>query len=74
MAEKQEIVQPEQFTFEDDGIYPGSVLPVLLYRAAVTDGRAGSRFYFRARIRSKRLAQFLAKRGLFLCSLPQHIA
>jgi uncharacterized protein YjlB len=36
MAEKQEIVQPEQLHFDDDGIYPGSVLPVLLYRAAIT--------------------------------------
>src|SRR5205823_12076938 len=36
MAEKQEIVQPEQLHFNDDGIYPGSVLPVLLYRAAIT--------------------------------------
>jgi uncharacterized protein YjlB len=36
MAEKQEIVQPEQLYFEDDGVYPGSVLPVLLYRAAIT--------------------------------------
>jgi uncharacterized protein YjlB len=36
MAEKQEIVQPEQLHFKDDGIYPGSVLPVLLYRAAIT--------------------------------------
>jgi uncharacterized protein YjlB len=35
IAEKQEIVQPEQLHFEDDGVYPGSVLPVLLYRAAV---------------------------------------
>src|SRR3954452_25437258 len=36
MAENQEIVQPEQLHFEDDGVYPGSVLPVLLYRAAIT--------------------------------------
>lgn len=36
MAEKQEIVQPEQLNFEDDGVYPGSMLPVLLYRAAIT--------------------------------------
>ena len=36
MAERQEIVQPEQLHFKDDGIYPGSVLPVLLYRAAIT--------------------------------------
>src|SRR5215471_7226223 len=35
MAEKQEIVQPEQLHFRDDGVYPGSVLPVLLYRAAI---------------------------------------
>ena len=35
MAEKQEIVQPEQLHFKDDGVYPGSVLPVL-YRAAIT--------------------------------------
>src|SRR5262245_65924370 len=36
MVENQEIVQPEQLNFEDDGVYPGSVLPVLLYRAAIT--------------------------------------
>ncbi len=36
MAEKQEIVQPEQLHFKDDGVYPGSVLPVLVYRAAIT--------------------------------------
>jgi uncharacterized protein YjlB len=36
MAEKQEFVQPEQLHFKDDGTYPGSVLPVLLYRAAIT--------------------------------------
>ena len=36
MAEKQEIVQPEQLYFNDNGIYPGSVLPLLLYRAAIT--------------------------------------
>src|SRR5262245_14514221 len=35
MAEKQEFVQPEQLHFKDDGIYPGSALPVLLYRAAI---------------------------------------
>jgi uncharacterized protein YjlB len=36
MPESQEIVQPEQLHFEDDGVYPGSVLPLLLYRAAIT--------------------------------------
>jgi uncharacterized protein YjlB len=35
MAEKQAIVNPEQLTFKDDGVYPGSVLPLLLYRAAI---------------------------------------
>ena len=35
MAEKQAIVQPEQLHFKDNGVYPGSVLPVLLYRAAI---------------------------------------
>src|SRR6516164_4894751 len=36
MAEKQEIIEPEQLHFGDDGVYPGSALPVLLYRAAIT--------------------------------------
>ena len=36
MAEKQAIVQPEQLHFEDDGLYPGNVLPLLIYRAAIT--------------------------------------
>jgi uncharacterized protein YjlB len=40
MAEKQEIVQPEQFRFDDDGIFPNSVLPLLVYRKTITaDGR-----------------------------------
>lgn len=40
MAEKQEIVQPEQFRFDDDGIFPNSVLPLLVYRKALTaDGQ-----------------------------------
>src|SRR5215467_16194160 len=36
MAESQEIIEPAQLHFEDDGVYPGNVLPVLLYRAAMT--------------------------------------
>lgn len=43
MAEKQTIVKPEQFTFTDDGVYPGSVLPLLVYRATImaeTENRA----------------------------------
>ena len=40
MAEKQEIVQPEQFRFDDDGVFPNSVLPLLVYRKALrADGR-----------------------------------
>ena len=35
VAEKSEIVQPEQLHFKDDGVYPGSVLPLLLYRGAI---------------------------------------
>jgi len=33
---QQEFVEPEQFTFKDDGVFPGSVLPALLYRVAIT--------------------------------------
>ena len=36
LVEKQEIIEPEQLHFGDDGIYPGSALPVLLYRSAIT--------------------------------------
>jgi uncharacterized protein YjlB len=36
MAEKQDVVQPEQLQFKGDGVFPGSVLPVLLYRSAIT--------------------------------------
>ncbi len=40
MAEKQEIVQPEQFRFDDDGVFPNSLLPLLVYRKALrADGR-----------------------------------
>src|SRR5215813_664435 len=49
MAEKQEIVQPEQLHFKDDGVYPGSVLPLLLYRAAITiDARDRASVFERA--------------------------
>jgi uncharacterized protein YjlB len=36
LANHQKFVQPEQFRFKDDGTFPNSVLPVLLYRAAIT--------------------------------------
>src|SRR5438477_9884124 len=40
MAEKQEIVHPEQFRFDDDGVFPNSLLPLLVYRKALrADGR-----------------------------------
>jgi uncharacterized protein YjlB len=36
----QEVVQPEQFRFNDDGVFPNSVLPLLVYRKALTrDGQ-----------------------------------
>jgi uncharacterized protein YjlB len=49
MAEKQAIVNPEQFTFKDDGIYPGSVLPLLLYRAAIITDAEDRAFIFEQR-------------------------
>jgi len=36
-ARQQEVVEPEQFSFRDDGVFPNSVLPVLLYRQAFTE-------------------------------------
>jgi len=38
MIKQQEFVQPEQFRFKDDGTFPNSVLPLLLYRQALTTG------------------------------------
>ena len=32
----RQLVQPEQFRFKDDGIFPNSVLPLLVYRHALT--------------------------------------
>ena len=36
MIKQQEFVQPEQFRFQDDGTFPNSVLPLLVYRRALT--------------------------------------
>jgi uncharacterized protein YjlB len=36
MTEQQDFVQPEQFDFKDDGNFPNSALPLLLYRQAIT--------------------------------------
>jgi uncharacterized protein YjlB len=32
MTKQQKFVEPEQFSFKDDGVFPNSVLPLLLYR------------------------------------------
>jgi uncharacterized protein YjlB len=34
VVKQQEFVEPERFSFKDDGVFPNSVLPVLLYRQA----------------------------------------
>ena len=34
VVRQQEFVEPEQFSFKDDGVFPNNVLPVLLYRQA----------------------------------------
>ena len=36
MIRQQDFVQPEQLNFEDDGIFPNSPLPLLVYRDAIT--------------------------------------
>lgn len=40
----REVVQPEQFRFPDDGVFPNSVLPLLVYRQALAtkDGHTAS--------------------------------
>jgi uncharacterized protein YjlB len=35
-VKQQEFVEPEEFPFKDDGIFPNSALPLLLYRQAFT--------------------------------------
>jgi uncharacterized protein YjlB len=34
---QQDFVQPEQLNFKDDGIFPSSLLPLLVYRDAITN-------------------------------------
>ena len=50
----REVVQPEQFWFEDDGVFPNSVLPLLVYRQALTaddhDPALGDRAHRRIRM------------------------
>jgi uncharacterized protein YjlB len=38
MIQQQDCVQPKQFSFKDDGRFPNSVLPLLLYRQVITTG------------------------------------
>lgn len=35
MTQQQDFIQPEELTFQDDGIFPNSPLPLLLYRNAI---------------------------------------
>src|SRR5205809_2268090 len=35
MVQERDFVQPEQFSFKDDGIFPNSVLPLLFYHQAL---------------------------------------
>jgi uncharacterized protein YjlB len=40
MTQQQDFVQPKQLKFKDDGIFPNSVLPLLLYeRALITEAK-----------------------------------
>jgi uncharacterized protein YjlB len=44
----RQVVQPEQFRFKDDGVFPNSVLPLLVYRQALTaDGQDGASVFER---------------------------
>jgi len=44
IVKEEQFVEPEQFRFNDDGIFPNSILPVLVYRQAFTNktGDCGS--------------------------------
>jgi uncharacterized protein YjlB len=42
IVKEEQFVEPEQFRFKDNGIFPNSILPVLLYRQAFTNN-AGDR-------------------------------
>jgi uncharacterized protein YjlB len=40
MIQQQDFVQPKQLKFKDDGIFPNSILPLLLYeRALITEAK-----------------------------------
>src|SRR5438132_14102012 len=43
VVKQQEFVEPEQFSFKDDGVFPNSAVPLLLYRQAfISDGDDGA--------------------------------
>jgi uncharacterized protein YjlB len=45
MTQQQHFGQPKQLTFKDDGIFPNSVLPLLLYeRALITEAKDPASF------------------------------
>jgi uncharacterized protein YjlB len=49
MIEQQDFVQPKQFNFKDDGIFPNSPLPLLFYRQALTPDRKDPASIFEGR-------------------------
>lgn len=52
MTKPQKFVEPEQFSFKDDGVFPNSILPLLLYRQVLTT-KVGDR----ASVLEQRLAE-----------------
>ena len=61
------MVRPETYVFDDDGHFPNSRLPALVYHGAIpADADAMTRAF------AGRLVQRLGRRGLPLPSLPQH--
>jgi len=51
-VKQHELVEPEQFSFKDDGVFPNSTLPLLIYREALTTDEQD-----RASLLERRLAE-----------------
>jgi uncharacterized protein YjlB len=49
MIQHQNVIQPEQLKFDDDGIFPNSPLPLLFYRRALAPNRADPASMFEQR-------------------------
>jgi uncharacterized protein YjlB len=49
MIQQQDWVQPTQFSFEDDGIFPNNVMPLLFYPQAITNNAKDSGSVFEQR-------------------------